>query len=157
MENKLYIYNNTATFICPDCGRYKTVDVSRFIDADKAVKVRSRCKCGYRGSAFLERRSYQRQEITLPGMYSRELPGGRVEKGPIVVMDLSCSGAKIKPHFQSNFTIGDKIKIKFNLNDSKKSLVKKEAMVISMDIDCQMGMAFSTIDTKGPIGPYLFG
>lgn len=156
MNQKLYIYNGKTAFLCPACNKMTTLIVSDYIELETIVHVACECLCGYSQTAFLERRRYQRKEITLPGIFSRYREGRRVEKKPIVVMELSLSGMRFSPHMEPGFVIGDAIWIKFNLNNYEKSLIKKEAMVVNIRPEKQVGVEFRIKETFGPIRSYLF-
>ncbi len=157
MIHKVFAFNDMATFICPKCENVKTIDVGRFIKIAATVKVNCKCPCGHSFQAYLERRNYQRKEITLPGIYSRKIDGEEVEKGQIVVTDLSRSGMRFKPHIQPAFKIGDQLYIVFNLNDQDKSLIQKKAVVMNISDEMHVGLEFCQKETYGKIGAYLFG
>lgn len=156
MLHKVFIFNNTATFICPKCENVKTINARQFKKTQKKVSVTCKCPCGHSFRAFLERRNYLRKEITLPGIYSRYINGEEVEKGQIVVTDLSRSGLKFKPHVQPGFQVGDNLFIVFNLNDRDKSLIKKKAVIINMSKEMHVGLEFYQKETYGKIGSFLF-
>ena len=47
MSEKVYMSSTKmATFICPKCQKSKTVNVSKYADLDKKVKVSVKCPCG---------------------------------------------------------------------------------------------------------------
>ncbi len=47
-----------ATFVCPECERSRTVDVSRNAKLARASRVRVKCPCGYHYPVILERRRF---------------------------------------------------------------------------------------------------
>lgn len=157
MNQKWYIYKGKTTFVCSACKQTNSIIVTDFLSLHAAVNLTCECPCGFSQTALLERRRYQRKEIVLPGIYSRYLEGKRVEKIQIVVTELSLSGLRFKPHLEPGFTVGDNLWIKFNLNDEKKSLIKKEAAVMNINPEKQVGVEFRIKETGGPIGSYLFG
>lgn len=157
MLYKVFIFNNKATFICPKCENVKTIDASPFEKTKSKVQVNCKCPCGHFFKAILERRSYSRKDITLPGIYCRFLHGEEVEKGQIVVLDLSRAGLKFKPHVQPAFQIGDQLHIVFNLNDEEKSLIKKKATIMNINNEMHVGIEFCEKEPYGKIGTFLFG
>ncbi|MFZ5572675.1 MAG: PilZ domain-containing protein [Thermodesulfobacteriota bacterium] len=158
MHQKLYVYKGKAAFLCPVCGRLTTLSVSDYLERESIVHLACDCACGFSRTALLERRHYKRKETTLPGIYSRYRQGKRIEKIPIVVTELSLSGLRFKPHAdQAGLMIGDTLWIKFNLSDPDKSLIRKEAKVVTMRPERQVGVEFRVKETKGPLDSFLFG
>jgi len=157
MSYKVFTFNEMATFVCPECENVKTIDATKFIKIEKKIKVNCKCPCGHSFQAFLERRNYQRKEITLPGIYSRRINGEEVEKGQIVVTDLSRSGIRFRPHIKPAFKIGDHLQIIFNLNDKDKSLIQKKAVIMNISNELNVGLEFCQKETYGKIGAFLFG
>jgi c-di-GMP-binding flagellar brake protein YcgR len=157
MTYKVFTFNEMATFVCPKCENVKTIDASRYIKIKKKIKVNCKCPCGHSFQAFLERRNYQRKEITLPGIYSRTINSEEVEKGQIVVTDLSRSGMRFRPHIKPAFKIGDQLHIVFNLNDKDTSLIQKKALIMNISDEMNVGLEFCQKETYGKIGAYLFG
>ena len=157
MTYKVFTFNEMATFVCPKCENVKTIDASRYIKIKKKIKENCKCPCGHSFQAFLERRNYQRKEITLPGIYSRTINSEEVEKGQIVVTDLSRSGMRFRPHIKPAFKIGDQLHIVFNLNDKDTSLIQKKALIMNISDEMNVGLEFCQKETYGKIGAYLFG
>jgi len=153
MTYKVFTFNDMATFVCPKCENVKTIDASRFIKIKKRIKVNCKCPCGHSFQAFLERR----KEITLPGIYSRKINNEEVEKGQIVVTDLSRSGMRFRPHIKPAFKIGDQLHIVFNLNDKDTSLIQKKALIMNISDEMNVGLEFCQKETYGKIGAFLFG
>ncbi len=158
MNQKLYVYKGKTTFFCSTCRKLTTIMVADFLKHKTAVNLTCECPvCGFSQTALLERRNCQRKEIMLPGVYSRYLNGKRIEKAQILVMELSLSGLRFRPHMEPGFSIGDKIWIRFNLNDTEKTLIKKESLVVNINPGKKVGAAFQVMETTGPIGTFLFG
>jgi len=156
MAYRIYIFDNKASFVCPKCKKSKTINVKKYKKTKKKVKVNCKCPCGNSFEALLERRSYHRKEITLPGIYSRSLEANGIEKGNIVIMDLSRAGLKFKSHVKAEFRIGDRLSIDFHLNDKEKSFIKREAVIRNISHDSLIGAQFDSSDFYGKIGAYLF-
>ncbi len=156
MTYRIYIFGNKASFICPKCKKSKTVNVKKYKKTNKKVRVNCKCPCGHSFEALLERRNYRRKEIALPGIFSRSLKTIGIEKGNIVIMDLSRAGLKFKSHVKAEFRIGDRLCIDFHLNDKEKSFIKKEAVIRNISPDLLIGTQFNATDFYGKIGAYLF-
>ena len=115
--------NDTATLVCPHCGLYKDVNVAKFKNRVGPLKVR--CKC--RSTFAVERRTAFRKNVYLPGYCSRQ-PECK-EWSRILIEDISPNGigfTVVTPH---NFREGDKLRLKFTLDDTKRSEVTKTAIV----------------------------
>lgn len=157
MAHKVFILNNKATFVCPKCDNVKTIDAEPYAKAESEVQVNFTCPCGHSFEAIMERRNYLRKDITLPGIYCRFSNGKEIEKGQMVVMDLSRAGLKFKPHVQAAFQIGDQIQIAFTLNDYQKTLIEKTATIMNINEEMFVGMEFCEKEPYGKIGKLLFG
>ena len=98
MIEKVYITSKQmAKFVCPNCEKSKTVNVSQYADLDKIVKVNVKCPCGHMYTTILEKRKKYRKETKLHGSYTRIVDGKDVESGLMMVRD---AGAK-KVYFAS--------------------------------------------------------
>ena len=160
MAEKVFVTeDNMAVFECPQCKKAKRVDVSRFKDTRQAAKIRVKCPCGHLYKAILERRKSFRKKVNFPGTYTHVLPDYREDKGGITVKDLSRSGAKIKLNTEKEFEIGDILLVEFQLDDSQRSRIKKDAIIRKIS-DSFIGLEFKSIDSSDPsdkaIGFYMF-
>jgi len=156
MVQKIYTFDNKASFACPKCKKSKTVNIKKYQKTKQRVKVNCKCPCGHSFEALLERRNYRRKETTLPGIFSRTVGATGIERGNIVIMDLSRAGLKFKSHVKAEFRIGDRLCIDFHLNDREKSFIKKDAIIKNISLDSQIGTQFNSTDFFGKIGAYLF-
>lgn len=151
--------SNTAVFECPQCKKSRNVDVSKYKQIDKEVKIKVNCSCGHSYPVVLERRRHYRKTVNLAGTYVIAVSGGPIKKGMMAVKDLSRSGLRIKIAAQPNFDIGDKLLVEFHLDDNKRSLIKKEAIVRKIS-ELNIGLEFSSMDSSDPgdkaLGFYLF-
>jgi len=156
MNHKIYTFDEQATFVCPNCNKTKTINIAKFKKTKRVVKVNLKCSCGHSLETLLERRNYRRKETTLPGIFSRPIERSGVERGNIVIMDISRAGLKFKSHVRAEFNIGDKLLIDFHLNDKEKSFIKKEAIIKNICRDDMIGAQFCATDFYGKIGEYIF-
>ncbi|MFO7495842.1 MAG: PilZ domain-containing protein [Desulfobacterales bacterium] len=132
MNEKVYINrDDSATFVCPQCHRSKTVDVSHYMKVNRSVKVKCRCSCGHAYAVLLERRRHYRKPANLPGVYTHLVAGKQIDRGPMNVIDVSRSGLKLQPvsGTQRSFQVGEKLLVEFQLDDKTKSHLKKEVVV----------------------------
>lgn len=147
--------SNKATFICPQCQRAKTVDVSQYAKMSRAVKVNSSCSCGNKWTSILEKRRQYRKLVNLPGTYEFIKDGKVLDRGGMKVTDISGGGVKLKLNVQRNLQVGDVIEIEFHLDDSKRTLIKKSVVVRNVS-GIFVGVAFRTADPYDPVlGFYL--
>jgi hypothetical protein len=156
MDVKVYISkNNTATFVCPNCQNTTTADVTRYAKMDKTVRVNIKCRCGQAFTAVLEKRRRYRKSTRLPGTYSYERPDGSLDKGIMQVLDISSSGMKLKLNVARALTVGDRIKVEFNLDDPQHTHIEKMVIVKNVS-DMHVGVAFNEREGDDPsLGFYL--
>ncbi|MCP4693692.1 MAG: PilZ domain-containing protein [Desulfobacterales bacterium] len=161
MVEKVFITaKNTATFVCPKCHRTKTINVEKHETLSTADRVKVKCPCGHAYSAKLERRKQYRRETDLPGSFYHLRSGVKVDKGVLIVKDISRTGLKIKLNIKRPIDIDDKLLVEFHLDDNKRSLVKKEAVVRKIS-GLELGVEFTLVDPSDindkMLGFYLFG
>ena len=157
MPEKVYITSKQmATFICPQCQKSKTVDVSKYANLDKIVKVNVSCPCGYRYTSILEKRKKYRKKTHLPGSFVRLVDGRRVGGGLMNVKDLSTSGLKIHTNARHNCAVGDVILVEFSLDDNHRTLIKKKVIVRNI-VGKHIGTEFAPTEALDKaLGFYLF-
>jgi hypothetical protein len=159
MVEKVFVTaNNMATFECPVCKKSKQEDVSKFTAINKAIRLKAKCSCGNAYSVFLERRRHVRKEVDFPGTFTREHAAAPHNEGVMRIKDLSRYGVKLKLNSPPDFNVGDHLKIEFNLDDAKHSLITKEVIVRKI-MDTSVGVEFVSVDSTDPsdsaIGFYL--
>lgn len=156
-EKKVFMTSdNMATFVCPKCEKAKTVDVSQYKNINKAVRVKCRCTCRHTYTVLLERRKHFRKKTKLFGQYYFGSPKNR---GLMTVTDISRTGLKFEVSVTPHFKIGDTLFVDFELDDSHKTLIKKEVIVRSIN-GLRIGVEFRYLDPddyyNNKIGFYLF-
>jgi len=158
MEKVFISRDDTATFICPECGKTKTADVARYKNMDKVIRVKIKCPCGYSYSVVLEKRRHYRKETNFPGVFTLTKSGKFVDKGRMTVLDLSQSGIKIKLNVMPGVEVGDTLQVEFNLDDKTRTLVRKDTVVRGI-FGMKMGLEFVSVNAADPndkaIGFYL--
>lgn len=130
MVEKIYITRKqTAAFTCPICQISKTVDASKFVKLDKMVKIKVKCPCGHTFTSFLERRKHYRKETNLTGSFVRFVAGKPAGRGNMIARDVSFTGMKLEVLGNYNFSEGDVLEVEFQLDDVKKTRIKRRAFI----------------------------
>lgn len=152
MAEKIFIGNSTtATFVCPECERSRTSDVSKLLTAKAQLKIKCTCKCGHVFSVVIERRKYYRKTLDLSGVaFSSET--GR--KFIMMVKDISRSGCRININSSFPFTVDDIIQVEFNLDDKDRAFISKKALIKSIN-GPSLGLEFNELEKYDKIGKYL--
>jgi hypothetical protein len=160
-KQKVFISSDgKATFVCPACVRARTVNTARHPTLSRAARVRVKCPCGHPYPVSLERRRYFRKAVDLRGIFFQTVNGRQVDKGPMVVLDLSRTGMRIRLNESRPLRIGDTLVVKFQLDDRQQSLINKESIVRRID-GVDLGAEFIASDVTDAstraIGFYLAG
>lgn len=150
--------NNTAKLICPQCGALKKENVSEYLNAHEAVRLEHKCDCGFLHMVLLERRERYRKTVHLSGEYEKHLATGQLTTGPVTVKDISRAGLnlQIKEKKKPDLVVGDKLLLTFHLDDSQKTLIRKEVIVKNIR-GSDIGAEFSSVDLYDrALGLYMF-
>ena len=158
MTKKIFIPdNNIATFVCPQCGRSRDTDVSKYIKMDKEIRVRCQCKCGHSYHVLFERRKVYRKQVDLAGEYTHFIKGKPVAKGFIRIIDISRSGLKLKLNgsLKQNVNIGHVFLVDFHLDDKARTLIRGKVEIKTIHKN-YIGTEFCLLDQyRKLIGFYL--
>jgi hypothetical protein len=128
---------------CPQCGFQDTVSARLFEMMGSAVRVQ--CPCSHRFRIIRELRSTFRKKVRLEGYFAQaahngnKLASGNVW-GPMVVQNLSRSGLKFTCANAGLLRIGDRLQVRFNLDNANQTLIKKSVLVKSVymeTVGCQ--------------------
>ena len=158
--HKIFVTNdNKATLSCPASERSRTIDASPCMGMSRVVRIKIKCPCGHQYPTELERRRHFRKVVNFKGAYF-QAPGGRhVGRGDMDVLDLSRTGVKMRLSGNKAFRVGDKLTVEFQLDDRKRSKIRKESVVRRID-GSELGAEFIPTDPADPnakaIGFYLF-
>lgn len=159
MAEKVFISkNNTANLICPKCETSKTENISEYLNAKEPVQLKHQCRCGYLHTVLLERRERYRKTVNLSGEYDVAFSTGQSARGPMTVKDISRAGLSflVNEDEKQNFVVGDKLLIKFHLDDNQKTLIRKEVIVRNIR-GPKIGVEFSSVDLYDrALGRYMF-
>jgi hypothetical protein len=150
---KAFVRQDDTTIIkCPDCKTVRNINVAKFKETKKVLKVK--CGCGTLFGVSLELRKMYRKETSLDGRctnLSREN-----QSQPIKIKDVSMSGVGFDTVL-SNHGINkdDELKVEFNLDDAKCSHIEKIVVVRSVR-DKFVGCEFSnSMEYDKALGFYL--
>ena len=135
--------NGMALITCPACGITKKSSVSQF--KDKKHKIATKCQCGERFDIQLNFRASYRKEVSLKGMFMVVSP--RTSHWcDMEVCDLSRTGVGFRNTEDENVVVnkGDKLRVKFNLDNAKKTLIDKHVDV-KIVIDHYLGCEFQDL------------
>ena len=156
MDQKVFITsNNTATFVCPQCGNTSVVNVAKYANINKRVTVNCKCNCGHIFQVSLEKRRQYRKATDLPGEYTYRLPNGDMDKGSMRVVDISSSGLKLKLNVDRSFSGGERLIVEFHLDDKRRTNIEKEVIVRNVNKNL-VGTSFAPNEGDDPaLGFYL--
>lgn len=150
MAQKVFITKSgKANITCPECGKIRAMDVSRFANVDKTVSLKVTCTCGHSFSVMLERRLHIRNDVNLCGQTIF-----KDEKYEFKILDISRRGLKIKTGKAMDIQKGEKLVIDFILDDPGQSSVQKEVIVRKVN-GIDIGVEFTSSDHYDKFGPYL--
>lgn len=151
---KLFVGSDgKVNYTCPGCGRTKTLDVSKFLELDKEIRLKSKCPCGHQGRLLVERRKNFRKKTSFPGVYLYERKpdntdiqtGSLFRRKAIEVVNLSNTGLRFKILGSHHLKIGDVGVAEFVLQDNNKSLIRQKVEVRNINKD-EVGAQFCHID-----------
>jgi hypothetical protein len=143
--------DNTAVIKCPQCGTTRKVNAAKLNNPRGPLKAR--CKCGAAFHVLFDVRKAYRKETRLHGNYVKH--SGDEEQGRIIVRNISLSGIGFTTLTKHNLKQGDKVKLKFTLDDKRRSEIEKDGIVKAVN-DKYIGCQFTDSDQRdGALGFYL--
>ena len=156
MVEKLYnTGTNTAVVVCGACNRQHVVDISKYLDVPKEVKLKVKCKCGKTWSVTLEKRRYFRHGVKLPGKFTYKGTQRGIVEGNMQVVDISKRGMKVRLYEKLDFKAGDYLEVEFRLDNKPKTLVKRILKIKNIDGD-YVGLSYPEHKHEDPdVGFYL--
>lgn len=150
MVQKIFYRNNGKIDIkCPKCGKSGQMDISKYVKMDKALNFKAACKCKHVFSISIERRRHIRKLVNLKGVLIQES-----QHYPVRVLDISKLGMRILTERGLNIMEGERLSVKFILDDPRRSEVSKEIVVRrkqGRDIGCE----FVSHEHYDDFGKYL--
>ncbi len=150
MVYKIFVASSgKASFKCPECGKTRLLDVSKFCSLNKKIRLKYKCKCGCSSSLELERRKHIRKKVNLKAELVFKNKTCRA-----TVIDISRLGLKIRAEKELDLEIGTRLVVNFVLDDATSSRVSKEVVVRTVKGN-DVGAEFLSRDHYDKLGPYL--
>jgi len=139
---KIYVdTDNNATLLCPHCGTSKTANVEKL--KRRGDPLRIRCTCGKAFSVTFEFRKAHRKDTNLPGHYCKL--SAREDWLGMTVRNISSTGMGFETFSPHGLGKGDKIRVRFTLDDAKQSKIERDAIVRVVK-DKYIGSEFSDLN-----------
>ncbi len=123
---------------CPKCGRQEAIAPVVFEKMGAVLRVNCPCNCSFR--IIREMRHTYRKAVRLEGLFAQDVSDLNKMAvvnvwGPMVVTNISKTGLKFTADKASLLRNGDRVHLRFYLDNSAKTLIKKSAQVISIQGD----------------------
>ena len=115
------------TFQCPFCERSLSVSLVNFEKVKQRCTIR-RCACSRHFQLILNFRRFQRKEVIIVGE-ARNLSEHSAGWTVMKIMNLSRGGLRFKTLEPISMRMGDRIQVRYTLDDPREVLVDREAMV----------------------------
>jgi len=152
MVEKVFVNSeNIATFKCPVCATSWEKDLSQLTDSLKNNRIKINCPCGFSSPAILEKRRHPRKTTDLTGAFMHDRSKRR---GIIYVKNISKSGVGIKLSAEQFIHAGDRLLLKFDLDDQEKTFLNKEAVVKHVEGNF-LGLEFCEFRNDDRLESYL--
>ena len=119
--------DNTAESVCPHCGNKQIFKVETRVSSSTPVRARVRCKCGRAHAVYLERRAFVRKEVSIPGVFL--LKGEKLERR-MTIYNLSRTGVMFRTEEETEFEVGDRMKVDFCFGNQQMTHIHKQVRVI---------------------------
>lgn len=144
---------NHTSFKCPHCQKTHRIPVA----AQKGLnhKIVSSCSCQNRYEVNLNCRQSYRKEVNLAGEM-QNLSTGSEDWHAIGVADLSMSGLRFNTSSPEDITIGDRLNVRFTLDDQQAKEIDKEVRVIDIKGDYYRCEFLNLAYQEKELGSYLF-
>jgi len=164
-------HNDIAAIICPSCGERKSAPVGKFKSTKHAIKVK--CTCGHSFTVRLDFRKHYRKPADLEGFYAKKdvdltgyyvnLSQGEDWDDAVLqrrsvncrIVNISQGGIGLKPIGLHAIKEKDELRVRFFLDDKKKSMVDRNVLVVLVEnnhIGCQFT---EPVDHDKVLGFYL--
>ncbi len=151
MNEQVFLHDlKSGAIECPHCRKLWKKDLSQLMHYDGKNVVRCKCPCGNIFSIQFERRRHGRKVTELTGSYVHDKTKVR---GLISIRNISKSGARLELNTHRMMPTGDRLVLKFNLDDAKKTYQCKEAIIKKTD-GSTVGLEFCEADQDDEIDTY---
>ena len=111
---------------CPFCGILKKVAADKYKNIKHKITVR--CKCGNRFNVQFNFRKKYRKSVAIAGEFMTLSPRMSTKR-VMTVYDLSANGLRFKMIDNVIVNKGDELIVKFNLDDTKRTFIRKKVVV----------------------------
>jgi predicted RNA-binding Zn-ribbon protein involved in translation (DUF1610 family) len=124
---------------CPQCGSSKRISTSSYRVINQAAGIELTCPtCGHKYKALINYRKFYRKRTNLRGVYTVataeiDPPFDFDTTSVVTVGNISRTGIGFNMKNTINVEIGDVLKVRFILDDKRKSIVEKKAIVKRVD------------------------
>lgn len=153
--NRVFLNDkNEATFLCSNCGKGVTRDLSKMVHTQAAIRVTCKCKCGNVFRVLVERRRNHRKIVNLLGMCHYLSDSGQTQKRLIKVLDISPTGLQFSLNDTPRFNVGDKVFADFRLDDRNYTEIKVKGAIKRMRSK-EVGIEFISIERPKLLTLYL--
>jgi len=150
MTQRIYLTKSgTAGIACPECGKNRQMDVSKYRDIQKEVKLKCTCKCKHTFSVTLERRQQVRKKVLLTGGVLLNQ-----KQYPVDIINISRIGLRIKTKGRLDISLLDRVELEFTLDDATRSVVRKKLLARTMR-ENEIGLEFVDKNHYDKLGSYL--
>jgi hypothetical protein len=144
--------DNTATLSCPACGTSKQITAEQFRHGRHTISVRCRCQQVF--SVLLDFRRHYHKQVKLVGTYEH-IGLGATGGGIIHIDNISMGGVGCVISGLHQIAEGQELLLEFQLDDKKKTMLKKRVIVQSVRHDT-VGCVFKDpTDIEKALGFYL--
>jgi predicted RNA-binding Zn-ribbon protein involved in translation (DUF1610 family) len=121
--------DHEGEIVCPNCGRERTIHVSKHRILKNPVRVK--CHCGHSFSVSLEYRRYHRKKVNIPGKLLD--PSSKKEIDDVIITSLSVAGVGFEVKSFNYIKVGDVFEIVFTLDDDFGSTIREAIVVRRVD------------------------
>lgn len=145
-------HDNKITFTCPKCTKPASLKVDSLKSKISPLKIRCTCKNIF--NLDIDYRVYYRKRTDIPGRY-RSIQPYRSNEEDMHILNISREGIGFKIFTGQKIKVGNKLEVRFNLDDKKKTPIQKRVEVINIDGD-YVGCRFCDINVfEQALGYYL--
>jgi len=151
VEKESVSSGNITTIECPQCKKTWKKDLSELKNRINKSQVKSRCPCGFSFPITLDKRRHRRKTTNLTGAFIHERSKIR---GLINIKNVSKSGIGFELNSKQFMHVGDRIDLKFTLDDQQKSFIYEEGIVKKIDGN-YVGVEFCEFRHRESLESYL--
>ncbi len=139
--------DNTAETVCPHCGKTQILKVDTPVRSSTPVRASVRCSCGRAHAVYLERRTFVRKDVDIPGFF--QLKGDEVDH-PMTIFNLSRTGLKFTADDSNELDVGDRLLVDFSFGNAQITHIHKHVRVIRVS-DEGVGAEFHSGRSVDPL------